>query len=120
MTALNKLEERLLRRLLKKMISGTNGQQMHLFSTLYELDEQVHYEDNDATRQHWYRKWFELAFAPAYKMGERTPRIGDKVIYSHAINPLQHRYGRITGVAVDWDDGSRTTICSPTMIKVCD
>ena len=62
MTALNKLETFFLRRFLKKMISGGNGQQTKLFSILYELDSEVHYEDNEATRQHWYRKWFDLGF----------------------------------------------------------
>lgn len=71
MTALNKVETWLLRRLLKKMISGGNGQQIKLFYTLYQLDCEVHYEDNNATRQHWYRKWFDTGFQPPW--GAKPP-----------------------------------------------
>jgi len=113
MTALNKIETRILRRLLKKMISGHNGQQMKLFSTLYELDEQVHPEDNEGTRRYWYQKWFELAFVPQHRgMGARYPRSGDKVI-------LDDKRGVVTGVEVLWSDGSDQVVLA-SRLKVVD
>ncbi len=119
MASLNGFEKRVLRRLLKKVISGRNGGQVGLFSLLYELDQEVNYEDNEATRTHWYRKWFELGFSPAHKMGERTPRVGDKVFFTNKLNPLGRTYGEVTGISVTWEIGDRTSV-SPSMIKVVD
>lgn len=123
MTALNKAETWLLRRLLKKMISGDNGQQMALFSELHAIDKVVHYEDNEPTRLHWYQKWFELAFAPPDEMGRRTPRLGSRVFYSLPLNPLGRKYGRVVGIVVRWEDGPEprtTAVTSSSMIDVVD
>jgi hypothetical protein len=118
MAALTKVEHWLLCRLLKKMISGGNGQQMSLFGTLYALDEQVHYEDNEATRLHWYQKWFELGFSPTHKMGQRTPRLGSKV--SHWRKGRGWLKGEVLGIVVSYDGDRRTTIKSSTQIDVVD